>query len=180
MPPLPYTRLIVIGATGAGKSTLAENLANKLGLEWIELDALHWLPGWQSRPLEDFRARTEQATQGPRWVIAGNYSSVRDLTWPRAELIIWLDYPLWTIFWRLWHRTWKRWWTRELLWGTNRENMLDHFKLWSKQDSLFAWLFATYWRRKREFPLLIAAHPHLQLIHLRTPRETQQWFESLE
>jgi len=176
----PYKRLIVVGVTSSGKSTLAEKLAERFDLNFVELDALHWEPNWQNAPLAVFRARVEKATLAERWVVAGNYHVVRDLLWPRAEALIWLDYPLWIIFGQLTHRTFKRWWTRELLWGTNREPFWVHFKLWST-DSLYHWLFRTYWRRKREIPLLLSQpeHRHLDLIRLKHPRDTQEWLERL-
>ena len=180
MSSFPYQRLVVVGVTSSGKSTLAEKLAKRFGLDYIELDALHWEPGWQSAPLEVFRSRVENATQGPRWIAAGNYHSVRDLIWPKAEAVIWLDYPLPTVLWQLTRRSLKRWWTRELLWGTNREPLWIHFKLWST-ESLYHWLLKTYWRRKREFPILFSRpeYQHLNVIQLKHPRETEAWLRGL-
>ena len=177
----PYKKVIVVGTTGSGKSTLAQNLAQKFGLEFIDLDALHWLPEWQHVPDQTFRTRIDEVTRQPGWVIAGNYSVSRDISWPRAEAIIWLDYPLWTIFWQLWRRTWQRWWSKEILWGTNRERLWPQFKIWSAEDSLFHWLFKTYWRRKREYPQLFALpeYSHLKVIHLKTPQETETWLQNL-
>jgi len=171
-----YQRIVIIGTTSSGKSTLAEELAKRFDLHFVDLDALHWEPNWQEAPLEVFRARVVEATKSGCWVVAGNYSSVRDLLWSRAEVVIWLDYSLPLIFGRLWSRTWRRWWHQELLWGTNRENMWNHLKLWS-DESLFKWLFKTYWRRKREFPELLAQpeYKHLQLIRFKTPKETDKW-----
>ncbi len=176
----PYRRIVVIGTTSSGKSTLAENLSKKLGLDFIELDALHWMPNWQPAPDEVFRSLVDERTSGPAWAVAGNYSLVRDLVWSRAEAVIWLDYSLWTIFWRLTRRTFSRWWRQELLWGTNRENMWNHIKLWS-EESLFHWLFKTYWRRKREIPMLLSQpqHAHLKTFIMKSPRATLKWFESL-
>jgi adenylate kinase family enzyme len=179
--PFPYRRLIVIGTTGSGKSTLAEQLSKRLCLDFIELDAIHWLPNWDHLSDEDFRAQVDKVTRSPGWVIAGNYSVARNVSWPRAEAIIWLDYPLWTIFWRLWRRTWRRWWTKEILWGTNYERLWPQFKIWSAEDSLFHWLFKTYWRRKREYPLLFAQpeYSHLKVIHFQTPKEADAWLANL-
>jgi len=180
MSSFPYKRILIIGSTGSGKSTLAEQLANKFRFDFIDLDALHWEPNWTDAPLEVFRERVVKATESEGWVIAGNYSAVRDLTWPKAEAVIWLDYSLPLIFGRLWNRTWRRWWYQEQLWNGNRENILTHFKLWS-DESLFKWLLKTYWRRKREYPALLSLpeHQHLQRFHFRHPDETETWFGNL-
>ncbi len=180
----PYKRIVVIGTTSSGKSTLAKQLADKLNLDFIELDALFWEPNWKEADFEVFRMRVETATSSQRslsegklgWVVAGNYRSVRDLIWPKAEAVIWLDYPFHIVFWRLLTRTIQRAVTRELLWGTNRETFWMHLKVWSP-DSLFHWLFKTYWRRKRETPLLLSfpEYEHLKLIHFKHPREAEEW-----
>ena len=180
MPTIPYKRIVVIGTTGSGKSTMAAKLAYQFSLPFIELDALHWEPDWKEAPDEVFRERVSCATQAPKWIVAGNYHVVRDLVWPRAEAIIWLDYPLLVILMQLLRRTVKRWWTQDLLWGSNREPFWIHFKVWSK-ESLIHWLFLTYWRRKRETPLLLSLpeHNHLTLIYLRHPEEAEQWLDSI-
>jgi adenylate kinase family enzyme len=181
MSSFPYRRVVVIGTTSSGKSTLAAQLAERLAMDFIDLDALHWEPNWQEAPLEVFRARVEKALrQAERWVVAGNYHVARDLVWPKAEAVIWLDYSFWRIFWQLTRRTFSRWWTQELLWGTNREPLLVHLKFWSK-ESLYSWLFKTYWRRKREYPMLLSLpeHMHLKLIRFKHPKETEEWLERL-
>jgi adenylate kinase family enzyme len=180
MAPFPHKRLVVVGTTSSGKSTFAKRLADRLGYGFIELDALHWEPDWQEAPLEVFRGRVEKATQAPAWVVAGNYHVVRDIVWSRAEVVIWLDYPFIRVFWQLTRRTFTRWWTQELLWGTNRESLWTHFKIWS-EESLFHWLFKTYWRRKSEIPALLSQpeHGHLQLIRFKSPKETEAWLDGL-
>ena len=90
--PLLHQGIVVVGATGCGKSTLAERLARHLGLDFIELDGLFWKPGWVESSKAEFRARVDAATRAPGWVLAGNYGMCRDIVWPRAEAVIWLDY----------------------------------------------------------------------------------------
>ena len=175
-----YTRIVVIGTTSSGKSTLAETLAKKLNLDFVELDALYWQPNWVGTPDEEFAVKVANATRGARWVVAGNYSRSRPITWSRAEVIIWLDYSLPIIFWQLLKRTLHRTYTREVLWGTNVERFLPHLKLWS-DESLFKWLFKTYWQRKREYPELFALpeYEHLEVLHFTFPKETREWVERL-
>ena len=180
MSSFPYKRVVVIGVTSSGKSTLAATLAKLYDLQYIELDALNWEPNWQNAPLDVFRSRVETATQAEKWIVAGNYHVVRDLIWPRAEAVLWLDYPLTIVLGQLTRRTFQRWWSQELLWGTNREPLWKHLKFWST-DSLYHWLFKTYWRRKREFTILFSQpeYQHLKLIRFTHPRETKAWLETL-
>lgn len=176
----PHQRLVVVGTTSSGKSTLAAKLSEKLACDFIELDALHWEANWKAADVQDFRNRVREAVQAPAWVAAGNYSVVRDLIWPQAQAVIWLDYPLPLVFWRLLTRTIRRAVTREELWNGNRESFWWHLKIWS-EESLFHWLFKTYWRRKREIPILLQQpqHMHLCLYQFKSPREADQWLKSL-
>ena len=177
----PYQRIVVIGVTSCGKSTLAENLARKLNLAYIELDALNWKSGWVGFENQEFREKVEAATRAPGWVLAGNYSKVRDIIWPRADLVVWLDYPFLLVLGRLWKRTWRRWWKKELLWGTNYEQLWPQFKLWSK-ESLFNWLFQSYGRHKRQYPQIFIepAYSHLKVLRFNKPAEMENWLDSLE
>ena len=176
----PYNRIVVVGATGCGKSTLAERLANIFGFDFVELDSIYWKPGWVDSAPDEFRNAVDRATSAPCWVLAGNYGVVRDLVWSRAQALIWLDYPFFLVLGRLLKRIWTRWRSRELLWGTNRETLWVHLKLWSK-DSLVNWLFQTYWKRKKTYPELFKQpqYSHLQIIRFSHPAEVETWLLSI-
>lgn len=170
-------RIHVVGSTGSGKTTLARTLATRLNIAHIELDALHWEPGWVEADMEVFRPRVAQALQGDAWVVDGNYNKVRDIIWSRADTVIWLDYPLPFILWRLFWRTLRRTLTQEELWNTNRESLRNAF--FSRQ-SLFVWVFTSrrsLWERySQPFP---PEYAHLRKVHLRSPRETAAWLGRL-
>ena len=94
-------RIVILGRTGSGKTTLARELATAIGVPHVELDALYFGPGFSTAPLSVLRERTSAAIAGDRWVTDGNKSAVRDLVWPRADTVIWLDYPSVVSLWRL-------------------------------------------------------------------------------
>ena len=176
----PFQRIAVIGTAGSGKTTLAKTLAARLDLPCIELDALYWEPNWEPAFVMDFRERVDEATASPRWVADGNYHTSRDLVWERAEALVWLDYGLFLSLGRLLRRTARRVFTKEELWNGNRENIWQQLPVWSK-DSLIYWFFKTYWRRKREIPMLLEweENEHLVVFHLKSPREAEKWLGSL-
>ncbi|TME62901.1 MAG: AAA family ATPase, partial [Chloroflexi bacterium] len=47
-------RISVVGTTGSGKTTFARELARRLGVPHVELDALAWGPNWTLVPVEVF------------------------------------------------------------------------------------------------------------------------------
>jgi adenylate kinase family enzyme len=112
-------RIVVVGTTGSGKTTLAAAIAARLGIPHIELDALHWEANWTEAPTDVLRDRITRALSGAAWVVDGNYGKVRDLFWSRADTVVWLDYSLPVILWQLAGRTLKRVVTREELWSGN-------------------------------------------------------------
>ena len=170
----------MVGPSGSGKSTLGKRVAGSFGIDYVELDALYWERDWHEASPETFRARAELATRAPAWVVDGNYRAVREIVWPRAEAVLWLDYSFPLVLRRLTTRIVRRALRREELWNGNRETFWWHLKLWSR-ESLFNWLLKTYWEYKRLYPILLAepANAHLALIRHTSPRETEAWLERI-
>ncbi len=173
-----HQRIAVVGTTGSGKTTLAQNLARLLGIPHVELDALHWGPNWTSRPIDVFRERAAQALSGDRWVVDGNYGEVRGVIWGRADTGGGLAYAVAVERGRLARRTLHRIVTQEVLWGGNREGWREQF---FSRNSLFLWALQTYPRRRREYPALFARpeYAHLTVVRLRSPRAARDWLDSL-
>jgi adenylate kinase family enzyme len=175
----PYRRVNVIGASCSGKTTMARALATKLAVPHVELDALHWEPGWREASADVMRQRTAAAIVGDGWVVDGNYSDVRDLVWERAEAVVWLDYPLRTVLARYALRTRRRLRGGEELWpGTGNRERLDMHLL--RRDGLLWWILSTYHRRRREYPQRLAANPRLAGVRLSSPAEADTWLEALD
>ena len=176
-------RVVVLGSGGSGKSTLAAALARRLGVPHVELDALFWGPGWRAagdtpEGMAAFRRRIEAATSEDGWVADGNYAPVRDALWPRADTMVWLDYPLSVVLWRLLRRTVRRAITRELLWGTNRESFRLSFL---SRDSLLLYVLRTHRGRRQRIEDTIARGEvaHANVIRLRSPAEADAWLAGI-
>ena len=78
-------RIVVIGTTGAGKTTLAGEIARALGAPHFELDYYRFRPklGVEA-PNDEFRESVREALRGDRWVADGNYGLARDVIWSRG------------------------------------------------------------------------------------------------
>lgn len=171
-------RIVVIGTSGAGKTTLARQLAKCLAIPHVELDALHWEPGWTEVSNTVFQSRVETALAGDRWVVDGNYKQVRSQIWQRADTLIWLDYSLPVIMTRLLRRTVRRAMTQELVCNGNQENWRLSF---FSRESILLWALRTYHRRRREYPILLQQpeYAHLRVLRLRSATETNRWLRTL-
>jgi adenylate kinase family enzyme len=167
-------RIVVVGTSGSGKTTLTRQLGKLLGIPVVELDALHWEPNWTSAPLSVLRERAESALSGEAWVVDGNYSKLRDLTWGRADTVVWLDYRLWVVMARLIPRTFTRAFSGEELWGGNRERLGT--ALFSK-DSILLWALQTHRKNRRMYTELTSQpeYAHLHIVRHRSPQETRLW-----
>lgn len=100
-------RIMILGPTNAGKSTLAVAVGQKLGIPVRHVDLFRHAPhtDWVQRPDEEFHALHAAAIAEPEWVMDGNYS---DIMPPRLKLatgIVALDDTLWRRYWRYFRRT---------------------------------------------------------------------------
>src|SRR5919197_1480126 len=98
-------RILVVGCSGACKTTLACRLAAALALPVVHLDLHYWRPGWQQPDRGEWRSQVAALAAVPEWVMDGNYSSTYDLRMPRADTLIWLDYRRATCLRRAFWRT---------------------------------------------------------------------------
>jgi len=172
-------RVAVKGASGAGKTTFAAELARRLVVPHIELDALHHGPNWSEPSAEEFTARVRavMAANPQGWVIDGNYErKVGQLVNDAADTLIWLDLPLRTLLARLVWRSARRIGNQQELWpGTgNRESWRTVLFDW---DGLLPWAVRSFRRHRREWPRRFASHPNF--VRLRTPAEVAAWLDRL-
>jgi adenylate kinase family enzyme len=175
-------RVIVVGSSCSGKSTVGARLAELLTAPFVELDALYWKPNWVGSEDEEFQQKIREATAGDSWVVAGGYSRHTVPTiWPRADMIVWLDFPLRTSVWRIIRRSWRRSRSNELLWGTNYEKFWPQFKLWG-DESLITFTVKNHRRRGRGYTAAMDNPRLLQVtwVRLRNQHEVDKWLAGME
>lgn len=101
-------RIMVLGPSNAGKSTLAVAISEELGLPVIHLDRLQHLPNtdWVPRPEAAFRTLHDEAILSEQWVMDGNYTRLMPQRFARATGVILLTSNHWLRLGRYLKRTW--------------------------------------------------------------------------
>jgi hypothetical protein len=169
-------RILVLGRTGSGKTTLARELAASRRVPHIELDALYFAADFSTVPPQVLRERTIEAIAGDRWVTDGNKSAVRDLVWPRADTVIWLDYPLVVCLWRLGKRAaWRTSTLTARAAETGDKAGLPRQLLAAAKGVLTA--LRSHRGQRSTYPSMFAEpkNQHLAVVRLRSPRATRRW-----
>ena len=169
-------RVNVFGSSGSGKTTVAQALARRLGVQFVEIDHLYWsvYPNWREPTNDELRVRVEEATRGDSWVVDGSYTRVRDIVWSRADTVVWLDPPFLQRLWRVLARTLRRSLTGETLWGTQKESLRASLL---SRDSLILFMLRTERHRARVYGEWLARpeYEHLELIRLRSQSDIDRW-----
>jgi adenylate kinase family enzyme len=170
-------RIAFTGASGNGKTTVARAAAERLGVAFIEMDALNHGPDWTEATNDELREKFLAAAGDGGWVVDSSYrSKLGDLAWERADTVVWLDLPFPVVMWRLLRRTRRRLRTKEVLWNGNVEPG------WRESVPYLIWPAAkTVFSNRRTVPELARRQhlAHLQVVRLRSQEQVQQWLAEL-
>lgn len=176
--PLVPRRVLVAGVTGSGKTTLSGRVARLWELRHVEIDGLFHGPNWTPRPqfIDDVR---EFAAED-RWVTEWQYTSkgTDAILAPRAELVVWLDYPYRVVRSRLLRRTIGRSILRTRMWNGNVEKPIWRMFRGAPEENILAWQTATLKKWAERMPVAAAEFPHLVIVRLRHPREAERWLRA--
>ncbi|MEM8579934.1 MAG: AAA family ATPase [Pseudomonadota bacterium] len=156
-------RVLVIGVSGGGKSTLSRAIERIYGLPHISMDRdIRWLPGWTIRDRTEQRRLTEAYAAQDKWVIDGTSVSSFDVRVPRADLVIWVRPTRRRALWQLAKRVWGSY-------GKVRPDMADGCpeKLPDKQFLHWIWTFEA--KQSPKITEALARHePEVRFVVLRT------------
>ena len=171
-------RVVVVGASCSGKTTLARAVAQRLGVGHIEVDRLVWGPNWSLPSDAQLLDLVKSKIAGDGWVIDGVFPEHRDLVWARADTVIWLNYPMSLVFPRAFFRTLKRCITREKLGDHNVETWRRTF--FSSRSQLL-WVIHSWRKRRRDYPRIFRRpeNRHLRILQFTSPRQTEDWLGAL-
>ena len=164
-------RIVIIGCGGAGKSTLARQLGEKLEMPVVHLDKLYWMPGWVQENRDEFDRKLALELEKPRWIMDGNFDRTMPLRLEKCDTIIYLDFSRFACL----RGVMKRILTT---YGTVRPDMGDGCPERFDMEFLqWVWNYNKN-KRQRNYELLDQA-THAQKIILKNRRAAKKFLHSL-
>ncbi|MDF0530125.1 hypothetical protein P0W64_06610 [Tsukamurella sp. 8F] len=176
------TRVSVVGCSGAGKTTVAKRLASVLDSTFIELDALHWGPGWNAATEVELAERVIAVIGGDSWVVDGDYQrKMGTIVWDRADVVVWIAPPRWRVMWQVLRRTVVRGISRQELWNGNRES-IGGLMFWRGDRSSLTWAWRSYPRVQASYEAAMSdpRFAHLTFHRLRTRRDVDDLVRAMD
>jgi hypothetical protein len=166
---------VTASASGSGKTTVGRELARRLGVPFVELDALVHGPNWTETPDDELRELLAPVLAGEGWVIDGGYRrKIGDLVLGQADVVVWIDLPLHVWLPRLLRRTGRRLSGREEIWNGNRESVKGAIGGW---NALIPYAIRMHFSRRRRYPLVLARY---RVVRLRSRDEVDAFVSSVD
>lgn len=164
-------KMLLVGPSGTGKTTLARQLGAKLATPVVHLDALYWRPGWKEPPQAEWEAQVAELVARDAWILDGNYSGTFAQRIAAADTIVFLDFPRRHCVYGVMTRWWK---TR----GRVREDLAPGCPEQLPSLSFLHWIW-NYPRATRPKLLALLADARAEVVILRSRAEVERWFTSL-
>lgn len=165
-------KIVIIGSSGAGKTTLARRLGNLLKIKTYHLDRLFWERGWQSKSHDARIDILQKIVQNKQWVIEGTYLASSEPRLDDADTIIFLDiFPL-ICLWRVFSRHHK---TRNY---PRRDLPME---CTDKVSSSSIWkVFVFPFNERRLLKRKLYSYSSKQIIWLRSSKQIDKFFMELQ
>ena len=100
-------RILIIGNTGAGKTTFAHELSEKISLPIVHLDKLYWCGHWEHRSKEEFDELLWAELEKSEWIIDGNYNRTLPRRLEFCDTVFFFDFSPLVCLWGITKRVIK-------------------------------------------------------------------------
>jgi len=165
-------RVLVVGTSGAGKTTVPRMIAARVGLTHYASDDFYWQRGWQPAPIDRIDRLLDDVLARPSWVLDGNFEHRWEDVWNQADQIVWVDYSLPRVLWQVGSRNIVWLLSRRSVWSGNRMTL-------RRAISGIRHALRSHGRKRSAYPQYIARRRHGNVVRLSSRPQTEAWIAAL-
>lgn len=165
-------KILIIGNTGAGKTTFARELSPKLNLPIVHLDKLYWCGEWEHVSREKFDALLQAELEKEEWIIDGNFNRTLPLRLEFCDTVFFFDFSPFACLWGVTKRVIKNYGKSRNDMGGNCPEYFDKNKI-----ELYKSLFKYNKRnRKRYYEML--RNSNAEVIVFKKRKDVKEYIKS--
>lgn len=105
---MTYSKVMIFGRSGSGKSTFALKLSKNTGLPLYHLDKYFFEGHWRERDYTEFLEIQQSLVNQDKWIIDGNNTKSFEMRYAKADWAIYFNYPRSICYWRIFKRLYAK------------------------------------------------------------------------
>lgn len=168
-------RILIIGNAGAGKSTFAAALAEKLRIPLIHLDRIFWRGNWEHISREEFDGKLQQVLATPQWIIDGNFNRTLPHRLAYCDTVFFFDMPTALCLWGITKRVLTNYGKTRNDMGGNCPEYFDKTKL-----ELYSHVRTFNRQHRKDYYKLLEKNQHARIIVFRNRKQIREFLKNLE
>ena len=87
-------KIVVIGGPETGKTTLSKKISSILSISYFSIDNIKFYKNWIPKKRKDIDDEIYKITNTDKWIIEGNHLRNLEIILSKANIVIFLDFPL--------------------------------------------------------------------------------------
>lgn len=168
-------KVLIIGNSGAGKTTFAKALANETKLPLVHLDKIYWCGVWEHRTREEFDVLLQEELEKERWIIDGNFDRTLPQRLRFCDTVFWLDLPIISCLWGATKRVFESF-------GKSRDDMggccVERFD--RHKFALYKSIIAFNRKNRKRYKQLLCECKDVNIIVFKSRRQVTRYLNNLK
>src|SRR5581483_707915 len=167
-----YSRVVIFGRPGSGKSTFALKLHKKTGIPVYHLDKIYFTHNWVKADYEEFLQKQNQIIQQKSWIIDGCSLKSLHMRYSRADIVFFFNYPRLLCVWRLFKRVFDKDPAVD-----DRPDQCHEWPSWTLIKYLWTFEYRQNYRLKHLLSQLKSEYPQVKFVEITNDQTLKKVFE---
>lgn len=170
-----FSRIVIFGRPGSGKSTFAFKLHQKTGIPVFHLDKIYFTSNWVKANYDEFLEKQKNIIKQEKWIIDGCSLQSLPMRYERADIVLFFNYPRLLCVWRLFKRIFDK---NPAI--DDRADDCHELPSWTLLKYTWTFEYRQNYRLKHMIEQLKNEYPAVKFIEIRNDRDLKKIYELID